>query len=884
MNPFMIPKSFFLYLLFALLVSVTASSELIAQGSLTASNLSDVRASEVTEAELQRFVGRAQAQGVTINQALQVAQLRGLPASEAAILRERIIGMQRGSREETTDSESFEESRADTAMADMERSDIEKLDQESDRMRRTFGTSVFHTEIGELTPPQNIPTPTTYILGPGDQLSVTVWGDQTASIGLTLDAEGTVFFNNLGPLMLSGQTLQDAEELIRVKLRQQFAGMRAGDGEQTTFARVTLNQIRSIQIAITGDVVNPGSYTMSSGSTVFNALYRAGGPAKGGSFRKIRLIRDNQVASETDLYDFLVEGIQSGNLSLRDGDVLHIMPYQNRVEVVGEARRGDMFFETVEGETLADLLHFAGGFSENAHAGQVRIHRNTATERRILTVGADEYEQTLIQNGDVIFIEELLDRFINRVSVRGAVWRSGDYEMRAGMTLLDLIEDAGGLRPDALITRGLVNRLRTDFTLEQISFDVAALLENPAQYNIVLRADDVVWIRSIHNLTDRETVEINGAIRNSGTYAFREHMTLEDLILKADGFRDGASESRIEVSRRASFEGETTGRSNITAEVFTFSVDRNLSISEDGARFELQPFDRVQVFRRPDFREQITVTIEGEVLYPGTYTISSRNERISDIIRRAGGVTSEAYLPGSRLTRKLSAFDREAAELNVIMPFQFGQFGSLNDDDSRQQQANRRESSSRPAEVNRSRGESERTTPEQRVSLNQMNRLEATSQERGSEDEEVRRIGLDLEQILRRPGISEDLFVRDGDVIRVPEKVQTVAILGAVMQDVEVRYIEGQGFSYYISRAGGFSEQARKNRAYVVYANGDVDRRKSYLFGLIKSNPSIEPGAQIVIPEKLPGMGLTPGEIISLTSSATTTALLILTLIDRLGD
>lgn len=868
----------FSFLFLCMFLAFGVGTAVYAQSDLTASNLTDVRASEVSESQLNRFVARAQAQGITINQALQVAQLRGLPTSEATILRERIFEMQGVSRNTEGEASSYSESRTDTTASDYRRSDIENLDREADRFRRTFGTSVFHTEIGELVPPQNIPTPTTYILGPGDQLSVIVWGDQTATIGLTLDAEGTVFFNNLGPLLLSGQTLKDAEELIRVKLREQFAGMRAEEGEQTTFARVTLNQIRSIQISITGDVVNPGSYTMSSGSTVFNALYRAGGPAMRGSFRKIRLIRDNQIVSETDLYDFLVEGIQSGNLSLRDGDVLHIMPYQNRVEVVGEARRGGMFFETVEGETLTDLLNFAGGFSENAYTRHIRIHRNTASERRIITVEKENFDNVIIQNGDVIFIEELLKRFVNRVSVRGAVWRSGNFELKPGMTLTDLFEEAGGIRPDALLTRGLINRLRDDLTLEQISFDVAGLLERPEQHNIRLRPDDDVWIRSIHNLSDRQTVEINGAIRNSGKYGYRENMNLEDLILKADGFREGASESRIEISRRVNIEADESGRSNITAEIFTFSVDRDLGLSPEVAGFKLQPFDRIQVFRRPDFREQITVTIEGEVIYPGTYTISSRNERVSDIIRRAGGISGEAYLPGARLSRKLSSFDREAAELNILQPFSMNPFGTSLGEETLAQQ------STRSRQRNGAQDENERITPEQRVSLNQMNRLETTDSDRPSEDEDDRRIGLDLEQILRSPGITEDLYVRDGDVIRVPEKVQTIAILGAVMQEVEVRYIEGRSFGYYISSAGGFSEQARKNRAYVVYANGDVDRRRSYLFGLIKSNPSIEPGAQIVIPERLPGMGLTPTEIISLTSSATTTALLVLTLIDRLGD
>lgn len=870
------PKSLpILGTLLLLLLLLVPGADLYAQ-SLNASDLTNVRAAELSDTQLREFLRQAQAQGITADQALVQAQARGLSAAEIGTLRQRIGQIQPGAMSGDPSGLGF--GMGDTAlMPELQRP--ERI--ETELMRRTFGSSVFRQQATERAPSSNVPTPVNYTLGAGDQIMITVWGDQIANLGLMVNPDGTVMIENLGPVMVSGLTLKEAEEVLLAQMRQLFSGMRGEPDQQTTYARVSVNRLRSIQVAVTGEAVNPGNYTITSGATVLDVLYRAGGPAENGSYRKIRVVRNDEIISEPDLYDLIVEGVQRENIHLRDGDNVHILPYQNRIEVVGEARRGDLLFETLEGEALADLLHFAGGFAEQAYRSQIRIHRNTASERRIITVGAQQFEETEMQNGDVVYIDRLLSRFENRVSISGAVWRSGDYELRPGMTLSDLIEDAGGVRPDAFSNRALINRLRDDLNLEQISFDLGGLLQEPERHDIRLLPEDHIRIRSIHQLTDEQTVEIDGAVREGGFFAYRENMTLEDLVLKADGFRNSASEARIEISRRISGEAVAEGESNVMAEVFTFSVNRDLTLNHQDAVFTLQPFDQVQVYRRPNYREQITVTIQGEVRYPGTYTISDRSERVSDIVRRAGGVTNAAYLPGARITRKLTSFDR--AEINLDEP------GT-----ERVQSDQSAQSSSRTESTDSANGslfaqiseeERERTTLEQRAFLNRLNRINYEQlPDSLIEIERVRRIGLDLERVLRNPGTRDDLYVRDGDVIRIPEELQTVAVLGAVMQDVEVRYQGGRNFRDYVDRAGGFSENARRNRAYVVYANGDVNRRRSYLFGLIRSNPSIEPGAQIIVPEKLPGEDLTTAQIISLTSSAATTALLLLTLIDRLGD
>lgn len=860
-------KHLFSFTIFITLLLVSAQF-VFAQNNLNASNLSNVRATDVTDAQLQTFLSQSQSQGISIDQAFQLAQTRGLRQSEIPELRQRINQLRM-----TQSSIGIEDENRAFGMG-MQRP--ERI--ETEMMRRTFGSSVFQSQISELVPRQNVPTPTSYTLGAGDELLITIWGDQTSTYRLDITPEGAVIIDNLGPVMVSGLTLTEAEKLIRENLRILFVGMRGSEGDQTTFARISINRLRSIQVAITGEVVNPGNYAITSGSTVYNALYRAGGPGERGSYRRIRVVRENEIIAETDLYEFLVEGIQRSNIHLRDGDIVHVLPYENRVEVIGEARRGGLLFETIEGEKLSDLIHYAGGFSERAFRRHIRIHRNTPVERRIITVNHSQIEEVEIQNGDVVFIEELLSRFENRVTIQGAVWRSGDFELKHDMTLHDLITEAGGMRPDAFRSRGLINRMQDDLTLQQISFDISGLLEDSDRHNVKLQPEDQVWIRSIHNIADEQTVEINGAVRQGGRFPYRDNMNLEDLVLRANGFSNAASESRIEISRRVSGDS-TIELTNTIAEVFSFSVDRNLRLNDDDARFILKPYDQVQVYRRPDYREQITVTIEGEILYPGTYTISSRNERVSDIVRRAGGVTSEAYLPGARLTRKMSSFDR--AEIDLDIPDVQNIIGA---NDSNQNNLIEAENDTIPRARTQETELDERTTIEERSFLNRINRIGEEDVDQLPTDEQIRRIGLDLEQILRRPGTRDDLFIRDGDVIRIPEELQTVAILGAVMQDVEVRYSDGQNFRYYVDRAGGFSENARRNRAYVVYANGDVDRSRKYIFGLIRSNPEIMPGAQIIVPEKLPGDGLSTAEVISLTSSAATTALLLLTLIDRLGN
>ncbi len=792
--------------------------------SLDASDLSGVRSADITDAQLRSYITRARAEGLTEAQAFALARERGLPASEAEALRARIRELETAPADRTEtvgrEREAAREIPIDTVGLEHELApDDPETDTTELEVRRTFGSEVFREDGVAFEPSRQIPTPKTYQLGAGDELVVDIWGEATNVHRLEVSPEGSVTIDHLGPIYVNGLTIQDAEERIIGELQSLYSGLRAGSG-QNTYARVSLGRLRSIQVTLIGEVTTPGDYTVSSLSTVYNALYRAGGPNSRGSYRTIRVFRENEVAAELDLYDFLIRGDQSDNIRLQDQDVIKIDPFELQVDIQGQVKRTG-FFQMTDEETLADLIHYAGRFTDSAYTRQLRIHRNTPTERSVVMVRNEDFDRFTLRDGDVIFVDEILDRFENRVSIDGAVWRSGEFALNEGMTLRDLILEADGLRPDVYRHRGIINRLKDDFSFELVSFDVARVMENPDRYDIPLKREDQVRIQSIFDMREEFTVRIGGEVQEGGSFDWRENMTLEDLILKADGFRESASEARIEISRRISGESASEQRSTQTAEIFQFDVSRDLRLREEDRQFVLEPFDQVFVRRKPDYQIQQNVTIQGEVMYPGSYTLVDRTERISDLVARSGGLTREAFLPGATLIRRTDRVDVDldfAADDEIIVT-------------------------------------------------------------QASES----RIGIDLAAIMANPGSRDDLFLREGDVIRIPQEMQTVRVSGAVMQDVEVRYSEGAGLRYYIDRAGGYTEDARQRRAYVIYANGDVNRRRNYVFGLFRSTPDIEPGAEIIIPEKPERERMSTGEVIAISSAVVSMASTLTIMIDRLS-
>jgi protein involved in polysaccharide export with SLBB domain len=810
-----------LSLVFALLFLAFSALPVAAQIDLNAQNLSSVRSSDISDDQLKSYLSRAQSQGISIEQALQLAVTRGLPASEAQEIRSRIMNLQ--DEVAVTSAEDLgrlqQQIATDTTSVNLPQND------EPDRPN-VFGAQLFSRSGINFTPSLNIPTPVNYQLGAGDELIVTIWGDRTDRLQLTVSPEGTVSLQNRGPVYVNGLTIEQARERLMGQLVQLYSGLRSSGGQATTFAEISLGRVRTINVTVTGEVRNPGSYAINALATVFNALYNSGGPNDIGSFRNIRVIRNNEVAVEFDLYNFLLYGNQSSNIRLRDQDVIQVMPFVSRVSIEGQILRPAQY-ELKGSETYQDLVNMAGGFTSEAYTRQIQIRRYTDTQRRIVTVPMELYSDFVLLNGDRIDVPEILDRYENRVSLAGAIWRPGEYELKEGMTLSQLIAEADGVRPDAFMSRGLINRVKPDLSFEQVSFNVEDVITNPAQYDILLQREDEVIIRGVRDLRDEAIVEIDGAVREAGVYVWLENMTLQDLVLKANGFRDSAELSRIEIARRAN----DTNISGKLVESIIVTLDGNLSSAQTQLeRVVLQPYDVVFVHRRPDFQVQQFVTLEGEVKYPGRYAIISQNERLSDIIARAGGLTNLAYVPGARITRQRSSIDRAQVD-----------YGFLDESEM-------------------------------------MDSLATTEMT----EETTSRIGIDLEAALRNPNSRENLYIREGDVVRIPQIAQTVRVSGAVMQEVEVRYVPGANYSYYINRAGGLSPRALKKRSYVVYANGDVDRSRKFLWMTV-DRPDIEPGAEIVVPLKPERREITAQESISIMSMVVGMTTTLLIAIDRLS-
>ncbi len=777
-------------------------------------DLSEVSAEDISDEELRRYMRRAEAEGISESEALRMARERGMRQSEIDQLRNRIEAM------EMEDLDDEDELRREEDME--ERDDLEPDTLEiTDEERRIFGYSLFAEREISFEPSVSIPTPKNYQLGPGDELIIDIWGETENTYRLEVNNEGNIPLENLGPVYVNGLTIEEANDKILQNLKRLYSGLRSGSN-QNTWALVSLGRVRSIQVTLMGEINTPGTYTMSSLSSVFNALYLSGGPNGTGSFRTIEVIRDNEVVSELDLYDFLVHGDQSDNIRLRDQDVIKVNPYQERVEVEGEIKRPGIY-EMREGETLDRLIEYTGGFNEYAYTRQVTVHRNTPTQRSIISVNNDGFGDFEMQSGDSVVVGEILDLYENRVIINGAVWRGGEFELKEDMTLYELIEEADGLRPDAFQSRAVIYRVRDDFTTEVIPFSVSQLMNDPEEHDIKLRPGDEVRIPNIFEMREEYHVTIRGAVQQTGEFHFRENMSLEDLILEADGFLDAASEAQIEVARRVEGEASPEYRGRQMAEIFRFEVDRDLSLDEEARDFRLQPFDHVFVRRKPDYQEQINVSVEGELMYPGDYALEMRNERISDIIERAGGLTEEAYLEGATLIRPRDSEERPEVDLDFIDP----ESDTIDIDDQR---------------------------------------------------DEVY-VGIDLVSIMENPGSAEDLYLREGDVLSIPEEPQTVRISGAVLRETEVRYREGFSYRDYINQAGGYAENARERRGYVIYANGEVDRRRSFLY--LTSSPDIEPGAEIIVPERPERDRLTTSEIVSISSAVVSMATSVIIAIDR---
>lgn len=673
--------------------------------------------------------------------------------------------------------------------------------------RPVFGRNVFNRTNLTFEPNENVATPEHYKLGPGDEVIIDIWGANETNIRQQISPEGNIMVSQIGPLYLNGLTIREANEKVREVFARKYAGV-AGD-EPESQVRITLGQIRTIQINVMGEVAVPGTYRLSSFATVFHALYRAGGVTDIGSLRNIQVMRGGKQFAGLDVYGYLLEGKTTDDIRLQEGDVIVVPPYEALVSVEGKVKR-PMYYEMKKGETLGTLIDYAGGFTGDAYSKEVRLVRRTGREYRLFNVDKSDYAGFELDDGDSVSVGTILNRFANRVEVRGAVYREGMYELGEDMnTVRQLIDRADGLKGDAFLARALLYREHEDLSIETVAVDLKGVI-NGTVPDISLRRNDVLEIASVRDLEEKGAFRIEGLVSRPGVYPFADNTTLEDLIIQAGGLLDGASTVRVDVARRLK-DPKSLEASSALSEVFSFAVKDGFVI-EGTPGFVLRPYDMVEVRKSPAYQVQRRVSIDGEVVFAGGYTLIQKNERISDLVKRAGGVTSDAYVRGGRLIREMN--DEERAVRDEVV------------------QLARRNSGADSLAVEKL----------------QMN--------------DRYTVGIELDKALANPGSDYDMVLREGDRLVVPEYVSTVKISGEIMKPNTVLFIKGEKLKYYISQAGGYGSRAKKGKAYIIYMNGTMSRVKG------QGKARIEPGCEIVIPGKRARKGMSLAEIMGLTTSA----------------
>lgn len=649
-----------------------------------------------------------------------------------------------------------------------------------------FGHNIFSNRRLSFAPSQNIPTPPNYKLGAGDEVIIDVWGSNEATIRQTISPDGFINIPGLGIVALNGMTVKDAESYLRKKLSQIYPV----DGEEAgSDFKLTLGNIRTIQVNVTGEVEIPGTYSISSLSNVYNALYIAGGVSELGSLRRIQLVRNGKQKAELDLYDFILNGVIPDGLTLEDGDVINVPLYLNLARVEGSVKR-PMYYEMKDGETVQDLLDYAGGFAGDAYRTNVNLVRQNGVEYQVYTVDSPLYSAFILKDGDAVTVGTLIDRYENKLEVKGAVYRPGVYQLGDGIrTVSQLIAKADGLKGDAFTNRALLHREREDLTLEVIPVDIKAVLAGQVP-DVELRRNDILYIPSIYDLNDVGTITIEGEVARPGVFIFESNMTVEDIIMQAGGLLESASTVRIDVSRRVK-DPSSTAQPDSIANVFTRSFKDGYVVGRD-LDFVLEPYDYVYVRRSPGYVAQGKVTVSGEVIFPGEYVLTHKNERLSDVVKRAGGLNSWAYVKGARLIRQTIAEER-----------------------------------------NRTRsGMSVLTTGKDSVNVANLDLDDKYS------------VGIDLQAALAAPGGDADLVLRKDDILLIPEYVNTVKISGNVMYPNVVAYNSDMSVRDYVEMAGGYGYRSKKNKAYIIYMNGTIARARQMSKGVV------EPGCEIVIPQK----------------------------------
>jgi protein involved in polysaccharide export with SLBB domain len=782
-------------------------------------DLANVRVEELSDDQLRHFAIEAGRMGVTDLQIEQVAVQRGMSPMEIVKLKDKLQYIRKTLAVMPAPELPVRVTDSISALEQKPVADYATIF--STLKPNNFGFSVFNNTRLTFEPNLRLPTPPDYQLSPDDELLVDVSGYSEASYKLKVTPEGVVRIPLAGPVVISGLTMLEAKKRITQKLSSTiYSGIKTGK----TIVDVSLAAIRSIRIAVIGEATLPGTYTLPSIASAYHALYACGGPGPNGSFRNIEVIRNNKVISTIDVYDYLLNGTRKSDIRLTDQDIIKINPYLVRIELKGEVKKPGLY-DVKTGETLQQVLGYAGGFTDNAYKARIQVYQNTTRDRQLTTIMESELISRIPRKGDTYVISKILNRFTNRISISGAVFRPGDYELQEGMTLSQLIDEADGIREDAFLSRGTIHRLNPDLSPAIVSFDLDKINSKQAP-DIQLKREDRITVFSRFDLKEGYYVRIDGQVSSPGTFLFEEGLTIQDLILMSGGLREAALLNRIEVSRRVKVADSVSIK---MALIFQQDIGRDLRDSSGLATFTLLPFDEVSVRPAPGYFVQRNVVVEGELRYVGKYTLETKNERISDLIKRAGGLTPQAYLEGAVLVRSRHF--------------------------SRTEQDNTRTGLSNLVRQNLQNGSSS--------TLVQSQYAEAIG--RSSDN-----VGINLPRIMETPGSDDDIFLNDGDTLRIPKQLQTVRVNGEVLYPTLVRYDDAYSFKDYITGAGGFNERSLKRRSYVVNANGSARGTRSFLF--FRNYPRITPGSEIYVPIRKERERLRTGEWITL--GATTLSLL----------
>lgn len=721
-----------------------------------------------------------------------VQQAKSMGASEAQI--NAVLNATEGGASQSTSATSTvqssntteESSQRDASTDEGETQDEEKIDKRrtpSTISKSVFGQEIFSTENLTFAPSYNIATPPNYVLGPGDEVVIEVWGESEFRVQEKISPEGSITIQGIGPVFLSGLTVAEAQQRIADQISEIMNGQ----------VRVTLGQIRSIKVNISGEVRVPGTYTLPALATLFNALYTAGGVNNIGSLRHVKVYRDSKEVADLDVYDYLINGKYETNIRLEDNDMIIVPPYDNHVQIEGKVKR-ERAYDLKDGETLSALIDYSGGFTGDAYSENVTVYRKSGGRAlEILTIDRPDFAKFEMQDGDLVRVGEVLPVYLNLVAISGAVWRPGQYELSDKVsTLSQLIAKAEGLKGTEFASRGQISRIDSTGIYTVIPFDVREVMNGQ---DIPLYNLDEVYIPNVYDLHEDYTVTVSGEVNAPNTIAYRKGMTVEDVILLCGGLRESASMAKVEIARRVK-DPQSTTYTPKTAEVYTFDITEDLKIAPEDARFIIQPFDEIIVRRSPGYSAQQKVYVTGQVLFEGGYVLATAGSRLSDVIRSAGGFTPEAYVVGASVQRRMT--EDQKARVQAVLDI-----------------------------ANSNKGKDSIATESVVIP-------------------EYYPVGVDVAKAVQDPGCADDIILREGDRIFVPKYIGTVSISGAVLYQNTVVY-DQKKFKEYIRQAGGYKKEARR-RPFVVYMNGKVAATRGALF--FKRYPKVEAGCQIVVPMK----------------------------------